>query len=99
MYLTRLIYQYRSLKEARRDTRDNIFPEIFEVALLRINPDLRPADVPGLLDEINLDLQNEDPGCAFHKRLTACSGTRLIDFDNLANNSFHAVAAPRQVDT
>ncbi|MEO9078662.1 MAG: type I restriction endonuclease, partial [Rhodanobacter sp.] len=91
MHLSRLGYDYLSLKQARRDTRNNIFPEIFEAALLRINSDLRQQDLPSLLDEIQLDLQNEDLGKAFHKRLTARSGLRLIDFENPENNSYHAV--------
>ena len=91
LHLTRLGYRYLSLKEPRWDTRNNIFPELFESALMRINPDLRPADVPGLLDEINLELQNEDLGRAFHRHLTARSGVRLFDFDNLANNSYHVI--------
>ena len=91
LHLERLGYRYLSLKEARWDTRNNIFPEFFEAALMRLNPELRPADMPGLLDEINLDLQNEDLGRAFHKRLTARSGVRLFDFDNLANNSYHVI--------
>jgi len=91
LHLSRLGYRYLSLKQAHRDTRNNIFPDILESALLRINPDLRQQDLPGLLDELQLDLQNEDLGKAFHKRLTARSGVRLIDFDNLDNNSYHAV--------
>ena len=80
-----------SLKQAHRDPRNNIFPDIFEAALLRINPDLRQQDLPSLLDEIQLDLQNEDLGKAFHRRLTARSGVRLIDFEDPDNNSSHAV--------
>ncbi|GAA0258143.1 type I restriction endonuclease subunit R [Rhodanobacter caeni] len=91
LHLSRLGYDYLSLKQARRDERSNIFPEILETALLRINPDLHRQDLSSLLDEIRLDLQNEDLGKAFHKRLTARSGVRLIDFDNLDNNSWHAV--------
>ncbi len=91
LHLTRLGYGYLSLKQAHWDTRSNIFPEIFETALRRINPDLRREDVPGLLDEIRLELQNDDLGKAFHKRLTTRSGVRLIDFDNPHNNSYHAV--------
>jgi type I restriction enzyme R subunit len=91
LHLSRLGYDYLSLKQARRDERSNIFPEILEAALLRINPDLHRQDLSSLLDEIRLDLQNEDLGKAFHKRLTARSGVRLIDFDNLDNNSWHAV--------
>lgn len=91
LHLERMGYRYLSLKQAHWDTRSNIFPEVFEAALLRINPELSREDVPGLLDEIRLELQNEDLGKAFHKRLTARSGVRLIDFDNLDNNSYHAV--------
>lgn len=91
LHLSRLGYIYLSLKDARRDTRNNIFPDILESALLRINPELRPHDLPSKLDELQLELQNEDLGRAFHKRLTARSGMCLIDFDNLDNNSYHAV--------
>lgn len=91
LHLTRLGFDYLSLKQAKRDARSNIFPEIFETALLRINPSLRREDVPALLDEMRLELQNEDLGKAFHKRLAARSGVRLIDFDDSGNNSYHAV--------
>jgi len=91
LHLTRLGYDYLSLKQAQWDTRSNIFPAIFEEALLRINPELRREAVPALLDEIRLELQHEDLGKAFHRRLTARSGTRLIDFDNPDNNSYHVV--------
>ena len=91
LHLTRLSYAFLSLKEAEWDKRTNIFSEIFEEALLRINPELRRADLPALLDEIALELQYEDLGKAFHKRLTSRSGTRLIDFSDLGNNSWHVV--------
>lgn len=91
LHLARLGYRYLSLKEAVRDTRNNIFPEIFASAVRRINPDLDPTGVQRLLDEIHLELQNDDLGKAFHKRLTARSGVRLVDFDNLDNNTFHIV--------
>lgn len=91
LHLTRLGWRYLSLKDARRDPRNNIFPGLFEAALLRINPGLKSEDVPRLLDAINLDLQNEDLGRAFHEQLTARSGVRLFDFDNPDNNDFHVV--------
>lgn len=89
LHLTRLGYHYLSLKETQWDTRCNIFPAIFEAALLRINPSLHREDIPALLDEIRLELQNEDLGKAFHRRLVAQAGLRLIDFDNLANNTWN----------
>jgi len=91
LHLTRLGYDYLSLKQVRWDTRSNIFPEILEAALLRLNPELHREDIPALLDAIYLDLQNEDLGKAFHRRLVARSGVRLIDFDNLANNAWNVV--------
>ncbi len=91
LHLERLGYRYLSLKQAQWDKRSNIFPEIFEAALLRINPELRREDLPALLDQLRLDLQHDDLGRALHKSLTARSGTRLIDFDNPDNNSYHAV--------
>ncbi len=91
LHLERLGYRYLSLKDVHWDTRDNVFPGIFETAVLRLNPGLNPEDVRRLLDEIHLDLQNEDLGKAFHKRLVARSGVRLVDLDNPDNNSYHAV--------
>jgi type I restriction enzyme R subunit len=91
LHLARLGYRYLSLKDARRDARNNIFPEIFGAAALRINPELRREDVPALLDEMHLKLQNEDIGKAFHQHLTARSGVRLIDFENFDNNDFRVV--------
>ncbi|MFC4251421.1 type I restriction endonuclease subunit R [Sinimarinibacterium flocculans] len=91
LHLTRLGYHYLSLKGAEWDRRNNIFTGIFESAITRINPGIERGDVQRLLDDIHLDLQNEDLGKAFHTRLTARSGLRLVDFDILDNNSFHVV--------
>lgn len=91
VHLTRLHYRYLSLKDAHWDKRNNIFPELLAAAVLRINPELAPADVPRLLGEINLELRNDDLGRAFHQRLAARSGVRLFDFDDLANNDWRVV--------
>lgn len=91
LHLARLGYDYLSLKQARWDTRSNIFPDIFKAAVLRLNPELGRDDIPALLDAIHLDLQNEDIGKAFHQRLTSRAGIRLFDFDNLDNNHFQVV--------
>ena len=48
-------------------------------------------DIARLLDEVKLTLDNEDLGQAFYEKLTASSGTKLIDFENFNNNSFHVV--------
>lgn len=91
LHMSRIGYEYLSLKDAQWDPRCNIFPAIFKASISRINPELDPPGIQRLLDEIHLELQNEDLGKAFHKRLTARSGVRLIDFENLDNNSFQVV--------
>lgn len=91
LHLVRLGYQYLSLKSATWDEKTNIFPELFHVAIARINPDMEEADIQQLLRDVNLTLDNEDLGKAFYEKLIAQSGPRLIDFSNVANNSFHVV--------
>ena len=43
------------------------------------------------MKEIKLTLDNEDLGRAFYEKLIDRSGTKLIDFENFNNNSFHVV--------
>jgi len=91
LHLVRLGYRYLSLKDALWDEETNIFPELFRTAIARINPDSDADDRERLLEDIKLSLDNEDLGREFYERLTARSGPRLIDFADLANNSFHVV--------
>ena len=44
-----------------------------------------------MLADVKLSLDNEDLGSAFFEKLTARSNTKLIDFENFNNNSFHVV--------
>jgi type I restriction enzyme R subunit len=91
LHMTRLGYTYMSLKDAHWDQRNNIFPELLAEAALRINPELSRDDVPALLDELHLKLAGDDIGRSFHQRLTVRTGVRVIDFENLHNNSWHVV--------
>lgn len=91
LHLTRLGYQYLSLKNAQWDKDTNIFPEIFCDAVGRINPDLKEDDIGRLLEEVRLTLDNEDLGKAFFEKLIVRSNTRLIDFERFETNSFHVV--------
>ena len=91
LHLVRLGYQYLSLKTQQWDIKTNIFPELFLQAIAKINPNLEQDDVRRLLEEVKLTLDNEDLGKAFYEKLTASSGTKLIDFDCFNNNSFHVV--------
>ncbi len=91
LQLCKLGYTYLSLKNATWDTQTNIFPEIFKANVARLNPDLTAFDLDQLLKDISLELENEDLGRMFYKRLTSRSGVKLIDFENFESNAFNVV--------
>ena len=91
LHLMRLGYTYLSLSKQTWDKDTNIFTEIFEESIQRINPDLDTDEVKKVYDEVALSLENEDLGKAFYEKLINRSGTKLIDFDDFDNNSFHVV--------
>lgn len=91
LHLMRLGYGYLSLKNAVWDKETNIFPDLFTNAIAKINPDLAADEIPRLLADVKLLLDNEDLGKAFYERLTEQSGIKLIDFESFNNNSFHVV--------
>jgi len=91
LHLCKLGYQYLPLSKAVRDESTNIFTDIFTDSILRLNPDLDKGDVKRIYEDVSLALDNEDLGQAFYGMLTATSGTRLIDFKDFENNSFHVV--------
>lgn len=91
LHLCRLGYQYVSLSKAKWDVQTNIFTDIFEESIRRINPGIEPGQVKRLLEDIALVLDNEDLGEAFYQLLMASSGAKLIDFKDFDNNSFHVV--------
>lgn len=91
LHLCRLGFSYLSLTNAKRDESSNIFTDIFSESIKRINPDIEDTAIKRLLEDISLVLDNEDLGETFYKMLVANSGTKLIDFSNFENNSFHVV--------
>jgi len=91
IHLTRLGYNYLSLKNAIWDENTNIFTDVFISSISKINPNIDKSDCIRLLDEVSLLLDNEDLGKAFYERITEKSGIRLIDFENFDNNTFNVV--------
>jgi len=91
LHLCRLGYKYVSLSKAKWDIPTNIFTDIFEESIQRINPDLEQGDIKRMFEDVSLVLDNEDLGEAFYNMLTATSGNKLIDFKDFSNNSFHVV--------
>ncbi len=91
LHLCKLGYDYLSLTTEKWDEGTNIFTDIFTKSILRINPGLDDIDIKRIIENVSLALDNEDIGQAFYKMLTSSSGTKLIDFTNFNNNSFHVV--------
>ena len=91
LHLVRLGFEYLSLNGQSWDETTNIFTNIFNTSIKRINPDFTNGDVKRLYDEVSLSLENEDLGKVFYEKLTATSGNRIIDFENFDNNTFNVV--------
>jgi len=91
LHLTRLGYNYISLKTASWDEETNIFNDIFFKSIQKINTALKlnKDDIDRLFKDISLLLDNEDLGQAFYDRLVKKSGIKLIDFENFENNTFN----------
>ena len=91
LHLCRLGYTYLSLKNAVVNDSTNIFTDLFIDSIKRINPGVAESEIQQTLDSLILMLDNEDLGKSFYEKLTNTSGIRLIDFDNIDNNSLHVV--------
>lgn len=91
LHLCRLGFDYLPLSKAKWDENTNIFTDIFNESLARINDGLEKDDVKRVYEKISLALDNEDLGQEFYKILTATSGIKLIDFQNFEKNLFHVV--------
>lgn len=89
LHLVRLGYEYLPLHGTKRDETTNIFTDIFAASMARINPELEVGDITRLQEDVSLLLDNEDLGAAFYEKLLDQSGTKLLDFSDFNNNSFH----------
>jgi type I restriction enzyme, R subunit len=93
LHLMRLGYGYISLKDNKPkiDESTNIFIDIFNESIKKINPEFSDAEVKKCFDEVSLCLENQDLGKAFYTKLISNSGSRLIDFEDFDNNIFNVV--------
>ena len=95
VHLTRLGYEYfgkitENMSGTVFDPNTNILLEVFKKQFCKLNPG-REKDFDQTLQEIRQQLDYDDLGRAFYKRLLA-RNPRLVDFDNIANNVFHCTA-------
>lgn len=96
VHLTRLGYKYfgkitENIGGVIYDPDDNILIEVFKKQIDKLNPERRGVGEQ-LLKDIRQELDNDDLGRSFYKRLTTESPVRLIDFENPNNNVYHCTA-------
>ena len=73
------------------DPETNILTNVFESQFKKLNPE-RSEEAIETLKEIKQELENDDLGRSFYNRLSRVSPIKLIDYDNIYNNSFHYTA-------
>lgn len=96
VHLTRLGYTYygklyEDMVGKKYDPDTNILLEIFKEQFCKLNPD-REGEVDETLRMIRQELDNDDLGRGFYKRLTSASPVKLVDFDEPKNNVYHCTA-------
>ena len=94
VHTTRLGYDYISLKDNKIiiDHETNIFKNVFFESLKRINKDVNDNELEKLLNELKIQLDNEDLGKRFYNTLLyGYNGIKLIDFNDVNNNTFNVV--------
>lgn len=96
VHLTRLGYKYAGkISEIDAgvvyDPDTNILLNVFRKQFEKLNPE-RKGDCEQVLKDIRQELDNDDLGRSFYKRLISVSPVRLIDFENIDNNEFHFTA-------
>ena len=91
LHLIRLGYEYKSLKNTKWDYKTNIFTEIFQESICKINSKLNRKDVIKTFEELKIILDNDDLGKAFYEKIIHQSPIKLIDLEDFNKNSFHVV--------
>ena len=93
LHLCRLGYEYISLKDTNLniDTNTNIFKDIFNNSIKKINQDISEKELKKTYEEITLCLENDDLGKKFYEMLVSPQKIKLIDFENFEKNNFNVV--------
>lgn len=96
VHLTRLGYDYfgKISEESAGTIYDpdtNILIDVFKAQFAKLNPE-HEGEAIEILRQIKQELDNDDLGRGFYKRLTRVSPVRLVDFEHPANNAFHCTA-------
>lgn len=96
VHLTRIGYTYfgkisEESADSVYDPKSNILIDVFKERFCALNPG-HEGEFAQLLKDIDLELDNDDLGKSFYKRLISISPIKLIDFDDPSNNTYHCTA-------
>ena len=96
VHLTRLGYTYfgkmtEEMVGVIYDPDTNILREVFKNQFVKLNP-MHEGEAEEALRQIRQELDNDDLGRSFYKRLTSVSPIRLVDLDHPENNVYHCTA-------
>ena len=92
VHLQRLGYKYHgklSEDQANKlyDKETNILIDVFTDQFRKLNPD-NEGQAEQALKDIHQELDNDDIGRSFYKRLISVSPIKLIDFDDFTKNEY-----------
>lgn len=96
VHLTRIGYTYfgkisEDMKGIVYDGDTNILLQIFEKQFKKLNPGFEGEYIQ-VLKDIKKELNDDDLGRGFYNRLKSISPIKLIDFEDIKNNTFHFTA-------
>lgn len=96
VHLTRLGYKYygkitEDMAGTVYDPDTNILIDVFKEQFAALNPDYA-GEAEQTLRTIRQELDNDDIGRSFYKRLARVSPVRLIDFEHPEKNTYHFTA-------
>lgn len=96
VHLTRLGYKYfgkisEDTAGVVYDADTNILINVFKEAFEKLNPE-HTGEYLQTLKDIRQELDNDDLGRSFYKRLLTVSPIKLIDFEHPENNSYYFTA-------
>lgn len=96
VHLSRLGYEYfgkitEDMNGTEYDGDTNILLKVFREQFKNLNPN-HEGEVEEVLRNIKQELDNDDLGKSFYKKLISISPIKLVDFENISNNTFHYTA-------
>ena len=91
IHLERLGYKYLSLKTSTWDPDTNIFTEVLDQSLSKLNPEATFKELEIFKKKSLASLDNDDLGKVFYSSLISQNGLKIIDFENFENNTFNCV--------